>query len=687
MRHQRITNLALVLAAFASGCATSGAITPRDAAVTESETLPMVALEGYRNGMDFYVKYRLGDRVLYAGGNWSNRVDLVESPLAESANYSAPSLVPMQYHREAPWESLPADVVSIPIFGTDKWQLLRDRLLRSVVPANGAGVVIDFEYAEYFLFHDSAGKFQATLLQDKPPGYPVQQRLYFVEFMRRGRPLVDAFLEEQGITQTEFVLNTGDSGLYSLPFLYLNTERHLVVFVRNVPLRPTAVAAVPGLKSGQAFGHVMQSHLTNLVQRPISSLYRLFFVVTDTAVATVSIDWATGLDSTPPPPLGDAPPMDLQLWESKLDKMSNHPQSSGNVEILVDGEAFFTRLIDRVIAAEDSVHLQTYIFDNDDYAVKIGEMLKRRSNAGVEVKVLLDGLGTISGTMAESESLPEQHVAPASVRRFLESGSQIDVRQKANPWFTGDHVKSTLIDHRIAFVGGMNIGREYRYDWHDLMVEIQGPVVDTIDREFKLAWGHAGPLGDLGYLIAQAAPRETNSQAEGYPLRILLTRPGNYEIYKTQLEAIRRARSYIYIQNAYFTDDSLLRELVLARRRGVDVRVIIPMESDHGAIGRSNVLAANLMLKHGIRVFIYPGFSHVKAAIYDGWVCLGSANFDRWSLRLNRELNLASSAPAVAEQLLERLFEPDFRLSPELLEPVPDRWVDHLVEIVGDYLY
>ena len=111
------------------------------------------------------------------------------------------------------------------------------------------------------------------------------------------------------------------------------------------------------------------------------------------------------------------------------------------------------------------------------------------------------------------------------------------------------------------------------------------------------------------------------------------------------------------------------------------------MESDHGAIGRSNVLAANLMLKHGIRVFIYPGFSHVKAAIYDGWFCVGSANFDRWSLRLNRELNIAGSAPEISEQLLERLFEPDFRLSPELLEPVPDRWVDHLVEIVADYIY
>jgi cardiolipin synthase len=514
--------------------------------------------------------------------------------------------------------------------------------------------------------------------------------LRFDEFMRRGRPILDEFLAEQGITQTEFVFNTGDAGLYSLPFLYMNTERHLLVFVRHVPLRPVAVNTVPGLKRIQAFGHVLQSHLVNLIQRPVSSLYRLFFVITDTTVSTLSFDWTTALSNKPVPAVGDLPPMDLQLWERDLDKISSRRLSSGKVDILIDGEAFFTRFIDTLTTAKKSVQMQTYIFDNDDYAVKIAELLKRRSNEGVDVKVLLDGLGTISGTMADSQSLPEHHTPPDSVRFLLESDSQVNVRQKANPWFTGDHVKSTIIDHQVAFVGGMNIGREYRYDWHDLMMEIQGPVVDILRREFQVAWAHAGPLGDLGYLFSLAKriePIERNKLDQDYPLRVLLTSTGNHDIYKTQLKAIRRAQSYIYIQNAYFTDDTLLRELVLARRRGVDVRVIVPMETDHGPINRSNVLAVNIMLEHGIRVFMFPGFSHVKAAIYDGWVCVGSANFDRLSLHLNRELNISSSDPEVAEQLLERLFEPDFRSSPELTEPIPERWVDHLVEIVADYIY
>jgi len=647
----------------------------------------MVALAAYRDESNFFVKYRYGESILYAGGNWRDRVELIDRPVHAPPRYAIPSLVPMHYHQQTPWEPLPKDAIGLPVLDVEKWHLLRDRLLRSVVPDNGTGLVVDFVYADYFLFYDREGEFQSTRLIDKPADYRVHANLRFDEFMRRGRPVLDEFLAEQGITQTELVFNTGDAGLYSLPFLYLNTDRHLLVFVRNVPLRPVAVTTVPALKNIQAFGHVLQSHLINLIQRPVSSLYRLFFVVSDTAVSTLSLDWTTALSDQAVPELGDLPPMDLQLWERDLDKISSRSLSSGSVDILVDGEAFFTRFIDTVTRAEKSVHMQTYIFDNDDYAVRIAELLKRRSNEGVDVKVLLDGLGTISGTMTDSESVPEHHTPPASVRFLLESEAQVNVRQKANPWFTGDHVKTTIIDHEIAFVGGMNIGREYRYDWHDLMLEVQGPVVDTLHREFHLAWAHAGPLGDLGYLMSLAKPTERRPLDQGYPLRVLLTSSGNQEIYDAQLEAIRRSQSYIYIQNAYFTDDTLLRELVLARRRGVDVRVIVPMETDHGPINRSNVLAANLMLEHGIRVFIYPGFSHVKASVFDGWVCVGSANFDRLSLYINRELNLASSAPEVAEQLLERLFEPDFRSSPELTEPIPERWIDHLVEIIADYIY
>jgi cardiolipin synthase len=168
---------------------------------------------------------------------------------------------------------------------------------------------------------------------------------------------------------------------------------------------------------------------------------------------------------------------------------------------------------------------------------------------------------------------------------------------------------------------------------------------------------------------------------------VLFTKADSSEIFQAQIEAIRRSRKFIYIQNAYFTDDTILYELAKARRRGVDVRVIIPLESDRGLLSRANAIAANALLGRDIRVFIYPGMSHIKAAVFDGWVCLGSANLDRLSLRINMEINVATSDSQTAHLLIERIFAPDFARSPELTAPFPERWMDHLIETVGDYIF
>jgi cardiolipin synthase len=301
--------------------------------------------------------------------------------------------------------------------------------------------------------------------------------------------------------------------------------------------------------------------------------------------------------------------------------------------------------------------------------------------------MLFDGLGTIFSTIEKQESLPENWEGAASVRRFLEADSEVEVRQTPNPWFTGDHVKTIIVDHQVAFTGGMNIAREYRYDWHDVMMEVHGPVVDILREEFHIAWAHAGFFGDYGYFFQRLMPAPRDAENIGYPIRVLFTRIDDAEIFLAQRQAIRNSKRYIYVENAYFTDDVMLHELVRARRRGVDVRVIIPLVTDRGHITRNNALAANVLLEHGIRVFIYPGMSHVKAAVFDGWACLGSANWDKWSLSINKELNLATSHPLAVDGLLERVFEPDFARSVELTEPFPERWSDALLELVGDYIF
>ncbi|RZV35603.1 MAG: phosphatidylserine/phosphatidylglycerophosphate/cardiolipin synthase family protein [Chromatiales bacterium] len=441
-----------------------------------------------------------------------------------------------------------------------------------------------------------------------------------------------------------------------------------------------------GHQYAQATGHVVRSHSTGLLLRPFSSLFRLTFVTLNTITTTIKPAYPRNVEKLPIPPINDGPGMDLVAWEAYLDR-TTRPATRGTIDVVIDGEEFFTRFADAVNAARESVSLRMYIFDNDDFAVSVGEMLKRRSNEGIDTRVLLDGFGTIISTIEEQENLPADHEPPKSVRRFLEQESNVDVRQTQNPWFTGDHVKTAIIDRQIAFTGGMNIAREYRYDWHDLMIELRGPIVDVMQHEFDKAWAHAGFLGDLAYARVALRGTPVVADAVGYPVRTLFTRTENAEIYRVQRKAIQRAQRYVYVQNPYFTDDVMLFELARARKRGVDVRVIIPLETDRGLITRNNALAANALLRNGVRVFIYPGMSHVKAALYDDWACLGSANWDRWSFYLNKELNIATSEPSVVRSLRRDVFEKDFATAVELTEPIPEHWADYFYELFGDYFF
>jgi cardiolipin synthase len=654
----------------------------------EGPAEPMEALEAFRDESSFYVRYRIGEEIRYTGGEWSDRIPL--DSIAAGGNHEGTFVVPLGYHRTDPWAKRPAEPVAATILSSRDWQVFRDGLLTSLVPVGGhEGIVLHFYVDDYFLYYDEQGVFRSVLLVDKPPDYEIGRQISFGEFLEDGVPLLEKYLEGKGIADRRILFNTGDTGRYSLPFLYVNLDLPLAAFARHVPPGRTADPgpAVPVL---QAAGHLTQSHSASMMVRPVSSIYRLLFVAREAVTETVRPDWLVALEETPIPPVSEGPGMDLAEWEARLDELTGREASSGTIEYLVDGERFFPRLIDTVNDAQSSIDLRTYIFDNDDYAERIGELLKRRSNEGIDVRMLFDGFGTIVSTIERQQTLPEDWKGTASVHTFLESESEIDVRQSPNPWFTGDHVKTIIIDRQVAFTGGMNIAREYRYDWHDLMMEVHGSVVGILQHEFNKAWAHAGSLGDFGYFVRRLmpVPDDADRADEGdYPIRVLFTRVDDPEIFRVQREAIRNAKRYIYVENAYFTDDAMLYELVKARRRGVDVRVIMPLVTDRGPISRNNALAANVMLEHGIRVFVYPGMSHVKAAVFDGWASLGSANWDKWSLSINKELNLATSDPAAVRPLLEQVFDLDFAVSPELKEPFPERWSDYLLEFIGDYVF
>lgn len=647
---------------------------------------PLVADQAYISDDEFFVRYSQDGRQFYGGGRWSNRIDITGGKPGDAP--TGPFILPLEYRNTVPWPVSQQGHQPVTLLDSNDWQELRTQLLDSFVPrTERAGMVLHFASASYFLYYDENGDFRSTIIEDKPGDYAVASHSSIAEIVAHGLPVLEKYLTAKGIDARRIAFNTGDAGAYSLPFLYVNRDLPIVVFVRQSGPAYEFLPSGGGEPYIQTAGHVAGSHTVGILLRPVSSLYRLMFLATDTMVETAIPDSLVRLDNEPVPPVNQGPGMDLVAWEKRLDEMTGRETSKGTVGMLVDGEAFFTRFIDAVSSADSSVSLRTYIFDNDDYAARIGSFLKRRSNEGIDVKILLDGLGTIVSTIEKQQTLPEGYSGPVSVREFLESGSQIEVRQASNPWLSGDHVKTAIIDGRIAFTGGMNIAREYRYDWHDLMVELRGPVVDILQFEFEKAWAHAGFFGDVSYFVRRIRRKPDSGEDVGVPVRVLFTRADNPEIFRVQREAVRAARRYIYVENAYFTDDAMLYELARARRRGVDVRVIMPLVTDRGVITRNNALAANVLLEHGIRVFVYPGMSHVKAAVFDGWVCLGSANWDRWSLKINKELNIASSDPGVAAELEGKLFRADFEASVELREPFPERWSDHLLELVGDYLF
>jgi cardiolipin synthase len=167
---------------------------------------------------------------------------------------------------------------------------------------------------------------------------------------------------------------------------------------------------------------------------------------------------------------------------------------------------------------------------------------------------------------------------------------------------------------------------------------------------------------------------------------LLVSAPGNRQLAQVLYEAVDRACQRIYLENVYFTDSKLLYKLMQARRRGVDVRVVLTVHSTTDTINHANRVAANRLLRAGVRVFLYPSMTHVKAVTVDGcWAYVGSGNFDPLSFRHNCEVGLSISASPIIAELEGRLFLPDFNPEWELTQPLALTPYDYLCEWVASF--
>lgn len=570
------------------------------------------------------------------------------------------------------------------VLGAEDWdRLAREATARLAGDTPRQGAFLQFLDTERVLYRDASGSMHVVKPDAVPADVTVTQRYNAEEFATTMSRVLEASLAAAGGRQHLFVLVEPRPGNLIRFILLDRAKRRCVLLVaprveydpKGGPQIVTSARMLTSL--------VLESHGVALLKNPVSAVGRLLNLTVRAVLGLA--DLGVPKFKNPPPPVADRPGMDLAAWDQQLDRMG-FARDLGSLRLLINGEQFYPQFERRLLEARNRIDLLVCIFDRDDVAVGVADLLKSRS-ATVPVRVVIDRMNSQgSGNTPPATPMAPGFVPPESIGAYLERDSKVRVRPFLNPWFSSDHSKLFLIDGQYAYVGGMNLGREYRYEWHDLMVEVSGPVVAQFQDDFERSWAHASLLGDLAYaerVLFGARPRPAPaSPGEWTTVRRMYTRTGNAQIRRAVMEALERAQRSIFIENSYFYDGRIIGALARARHRGVDVRIVIPSDSDFGGADSSNFVKANYLLGQGVRVYIYPGMTHVKALLVDGWTCLGSANFNRLSMVFNQEVNIATADPTTVDAVRTQLFEVDFAKSRELREPIQVSWTDQFAEYI-----
>ncbi len=360
----------------------------------------------------------------------------------------------------------------------------------------------------------------------------------------------------------------------------------------------------------------------------------------------------------------DLPRRDRQFLQL-LSRINQLPVSSAaSLRILCNAAEFYPALEQRIREAVHHVHLEFYIWQDDETGTRFLRLLTEAARRGVVVRLLLDGVGS-------------HGFGGARLAEFAAAGGHFSWFQSLDPsrlrFFMNlrNHRKLQIIDGTIAFVGGMNIGREHEGldaalgQWRDVQVEAAGPVAGELQEVFADDWFFATgeKISDLRYYPAA-------SGRPPHPVHIVLGGPDrrNEPISKSVVSLLNEASDRVWIATGYFVpDDIVLTALELAASRGVDVRLLVSEKNDHPwlvTVGRSYY---GELLAAGVRIFEYSvGIHHAKIALADDhWAMVGSANLDYRSMRLNFELNLLlHSRERNAE--LTRILAHDFDLCQEI---------------------
>jgi cardiolipin synthase A/B len=344
------------------------------------------------------------------------------------------------------------------------------------------------------------------------------------------------------------------------------------------------------------------------------------------------------------------------------------------LRLCVAGDEALAALAEVIDSACRRLDVLMFTWDNSEVGRGVAERLAARAGPGLRVRVLVDGGGNLIFPA------PGDGTGAAAVNRtvgWLARQPYVEVVRTRDPLGHFDHRKLVVADGRLAWSGGRNFTHLAFQGRHDLSFTVDGPLAAELGERFEQFWREQG--GAPGEALPAAPAVCPNAAA-----RLVATGPLEHSLRDAVYDAVDGARRYVWVENPYLTDGALLGKLARARHRGADVRVVLSVETDSPTVNLSNRVSADRLLRAGVRVYLYPGLVHTKAAAADGrWAYLGTGNFDLLSLRRNHELGLVlGPCPALAE-LEECLFRADFRPEWELHQPLPLSACDYAGELLA----
>ncbi|MFD2255372.1 cardiolipin synthase [Luteolibacter algae] len=354
--------------------------------------------------------------------------------------------------------------------------------------------------------------------------------------------------------------------------------------------------------------------------------------------------------------------------EKMLESLTPLSFTYGNkVDLLVDGRETFDAMYAAIDSAQKYILLQSYIIRDDATGRRFSEKLIAKAKAGVMVKVLYDEIGSLG---LGSEFTGRLLASGVDVKAF--STNQSDGRKFQLNF--RNHRKIMVVDGKIGFSGGLNIGDEYlgKHDelspWRDTHMSVSGPTAMLLQLPFAEDWYWVTEE------VLDGLDWELKPPAEDADATVLCLPTGPADIRETCglffLAAINSAKERLWIATPYFVpDEQILSALKLAVLRGVDVRIIVPGMNDSTLVKFSSYAYLDEVKKAGVRAYRFGnGFLHQKTMLIDDdFSCVGSANMDNRSFRLNFEIVLAVKSEDFGNDM-EKMFEKDFADSTEFNE-------------------